>query len=617
MVLGSSLPARRWGIDRVVLLGAGAALALPFVAAAAVVLTQHWFPSSDMALLELRTLDVGGPDTPLLGAYSRLGWNHPGPLEFWVLAAPLRLFGGTTTGMLLGAVAVNALAAGGSIIVARRHGARVLAVIVTMALALLVRGTGAAYLFHTWNPYLPVLPTAFLIMATWAVVEGDLVLLPVVVGVACFAAQTHVGFVPVVGALAILALGAAARRLWADRRRPRPAAGRRRTLAILAATAATAAVCLAPALLEQLTHDPGNLRAIVDSLDDAGGAPVGPGRAAGIAALRLAPAGPWVSGDDPVEYFTGAADGVSPWWLLAPLAGVAGGLAVARRGRSGPPARFLGVAAVAAVAAGAATVRTTGEPYVYLLQWFRPAAAMLWAAVVWIAVGALGRLRVRHPTAPRTARVLAALLAATVFVVVALAAASSLFTGLGLRLPDAWQSAAVAAVGEPTVAATGAGTSAQLDFSGPCAREVGDGLALQLVHRGVSVRVDPTLASAYGESRAAAPADPAHPADRRVEIVCGPAAAGRIASSPHPPVGTYQVVSPEAEAEAVRLQARLAAQLAAAGRADIAQALESGVLAIVPVANQRALGLDPAEVSRYDELLGRRQHSVAVFVAPG
>jgi hypothetical protein len=55
------------------------------------VIHSGWLSSSDWADIELRTRDVGTVHTPLVGAYSRYGWNHPGPLLFYVLALPYRV----------------------------------------------------------------------------------------------------------------------------------------------------------------------------------------------------------------------------------------------------------------------------------------------------------------------------------------------------------------------------------------------------------------------------------------------------------------------------------------------------------------------------------------------
>ena len=67
--------------------------------------TLGWHPMGDYRTLQLRVSDVGGSQTPLVGLYSRFGWNHPGPWVYWLLAGPARLFG--DDGLLVGAVMVN------------------------------------------------------------------------------------------------------------------------------------------------------------------------------------------------------------------------------------------------------------------------------------------------------------------------------------------------------------------------------------------------------------------------------------------------------------------------------------------------------------------------------
>ena len=67
-------------------------LATVSIGAIAVILGD-WRPVGDIALTTLRIDDVGGSNTPLLGAWSRWGWAHPGPLMFWLLAVPASVLG--------------------------------------------------------------------------------------------------------------------------------------------------------------------------------------------------------------------------------------------------------------------------------------------------------------------------------------------------------------------------------------------------------------------------------------------------------------------------------------------------------------------------------------------
>ena len=72
-----------------------------------VTLSRHYTNGSDWASIEMRTRDVFSAHPPVVGAYSRMGWSHPGPLLFYLLAVPYRLFGQDAQAMQLGAILVN------------------------------------------------------------------------------------------------------------------------------------------------------------------------------------------------------------------------------------------------------------------------------------------------------------------------------------------------------------------------------------------------------------------------------------------------------------------------------------------------------------------------------
>lgn len=64
----------------------------PYLVVAAVWARSGWFPIQDQALLALRESDVFDGRLLTLGAFSRYGWSHPGPVWFYALA-PFRLLG--------------------------------------------------------------------------------------------------------------------------------------------------------------------------------------------------------------------------------------------------------------------------------------------------------------------------------------------------------------------------------------------------------------------------------------------------------------------------------------------------------------------------------------------
>jgi hypothetical protein len=194
-----------------------AVVVLPVLAVGVTAALHPWYPAGDWADVALGAIEVGTDHTPLVGVYSRYGWNHPGPMMFWLYALPYRLLGQSFAGMILAASLLNAASVGGAVALAWRRGRVVLAAVVVVPLALVVHTLGPALLRDPWNPWVTVLPFGLLVVATWAAVEGDRAALPVVAVVGSFLSQTHIGFVPLVGLLAVVAtVGFLARR--GDRR---------------------------------------------------------------------------------------------------------------------------------------------------------------------------------------------------------------------------------------------------------------------------------------------------------------------------------------------------------------------------------------------------------------
>ena len=73
--------------------------------------------------------------------------------------------------------------------------------LVAAIIAVLVRGFGLSVLTQPWNPYLPLLAWLVILLAAWSVLDGDdLMLIPLVVA-ASFAAQTHIPYLLMAGAI--------------------------------------------------------------------------------------------------------------------------------------------------------------------------------------------------------------------------------------------------------------------------------------------------------------------------------------------------------------------------------------------------------------------------------
>jgi hypothetical protein len=514
---------------------------------------------------------------------------------------------------LTGVLAINTAALVGCLVLARRRGGLVLTVIVAFVLAAMVRGFGAAFLFHTWNPDMPAFPTAFLILATWSVIEGDLRLLPLVVAVSCFAWQAHLGYLPVTGGLAFIALAGAAvhlaRRRWSGPGQPPgPRSAGRSPWVAIGVTAVTALVCLAPLVVEQATNDPGNLRLIYNSFRHPKEEVAGFANAARVSAKHLVPYGTWISGDDAAEPLSGRAAGGSPALLVFPLAALAAAAVAAWRTKAIGALRFLGVTATGAGLAFISVARTTGETYNYLFNWFRPVSALVWASVAWAAFEAVRRSS-WSPTLDRPpVRYLAATL--TALMIVALSV-SSLTNGVGLEFQEDGASLGVQALAPGTLAAVaGQERVYLLSLGGWCAGELGNGLAVQMVEHGTEVAVTDALGTAYGRQRVR------HDVVPTVQLICGPVAKDAIAKLPIRPVATNSILSDSEEAELAALQERFRDQLRRSGHDELLKAVDSEAMERVFQTSPSDTHFDTHDVDRFTYLMDRAQASAAVFFRP-
>ena len=369
-----------------VTLGLLAVVAIPLVVALVVLQSPRWYPIGDLAQTELRVGEVGTADTPLVGLAGRIGppedpGSHPGPLSFYALAPVYRLLGSSPFALQAASAVLSLLAVGLAIGIARRRGGWLFALGTAAVLAVLVRSLGPRVLTEPWNPYIPVLWWVVVLLSVWSVWCDDDALLPVAVGAACLASQTHV---PYAGLVAVI-LGATALRLaWRAVRARRGAEGVRMPSGIAVAVAvAVGVVAWIPPLIDEMTGDPGNITVIVRYFLGGEGEPVGLGSGGSL----------WLSRLDPLTLLTGTLDG--------PVAGnrVLGGLFVlvwvaaavlAWRRRDTALLRLHQVAGLAALAGLASMSRIYGALHYYLVLWAWSTTAVAVLAVVATGARALG-----------------------------------------------------------------------------------------------------------------------------------------------------------------------------------------------------------------------------------
>ncbi|MGH9272622.1 MAG: hypothetical protein ACRDZ2_15285, partial [Ilumatobacteraceae bacterium] len=233
-----------------------AAVSLPIVVSLVAIATRDYHPSGDVALELLRVGEVGGARTPLTGAWSRWGWDHPGPLLFWILAPFTWAF--AAHGALIGALAVNSVALVAAVFVARRRGDWALVGLVALVALVLCTALGPALLSDPWNPQVPVLVFLLFLLLAWSVGEGDLRMAPLLVATGTFVVQAHVGYALLAGGIGALA----AMMAWHSRRRDPAGPSSGGGFSLLLA-AGVGAVLWTPPLLQQLFDDDGNLAALL------------------------------------------------------------------------------------------------------------------------------------------------------------------------------------------------------------------------------------------------------------------------------------------------------------------------------------------------------------------
>ncbi|NCY17898.1 MAG: hypothetical protein EBX39_14295, partial [Actinobacteria bacterium] len=318
------------------------------------VLTWDWMAVGDFGTLRLRTLDVGTSHTPLVGIYSRWGWNHPGPMLVVFMAPALRLTGGAGHGLLLGALLINLGAIASVLVIARRAGAEILALL-ALASVVLIRALGSGELLDPWNPYVLIVALFAAAIAAWRAVLGDRVAAIVFVVTASFALQCHVESALSVLMLTVMVFGTLALRSW---RGPDPIRDRRTLLASIA----VGLVCWLLPIIEQVSSSTGgNLRAVISFALHGSGDVNGWHDGARIVCWFLASPTNWFGGDLLVP--RGAVP--IPFALLALLAATA--WAAHRRYRS--ELVVCGIAWVLALSALVACSRISGVAFPYLYRW--------------------------------------------------------------------------------------------------------------------------------------------------------------------------------------------------------------------------------------------------------
>lgn len=257
---------------------------------------RPWIAHDDFAIFRIALERELDGHVRLVGAHSRLGVFHPGPLREWVFAVPYWLSGRRSAALPATALVLNAGWVVWTLVVMSRLRPRRWGVAGALGLVLVVVALGAD-VGSPWNPHLAVLPAYLACWTLVTVVARDGQGWIACICSASFAAQMHASMLIVGGAVLAAALMAVA--------------CRRRRTAIASAVGLAALLWSGPIVDLSKGSDANLVRlGTVGADGDAVGLPA----AAGHVSRLLWPRTPWdrISVRPSIIEFTG----FHRWWLL-------------------------------------------------------------------------------------------------------------------------------------------------------------------------------------------------------------------------------------------------------------------------------------------------------------
>lgn len=554
---------RRW----VWPVGLGLAVLVP-IAVVLVAVSSSWYATGDTALLALRSHDLL-VDPPRTGAYSRFGFDHPGPVFLYLSFPFVRLAG--SAGPLCAAAAVSAASVLGVVAVAWRRGGRTFAVPAVLVVLLLEAALGPA-LVDPWNPWVPALPLLAAVLLAWSVTCGDAPALPALVLAATVAAQSHIAYAPFAAVLLAGSAVAAAGQAW---RGPGGPTGARWRVPGAVALGLVVVLWLPPVTDQVTSPTPNGTKIIAHFFGSGSGADAGSGLAAfggsdhpgadriiGTLAVELGVPGPWTAAGEEVDPFLGAVVPGSPLRLLPTAAAFVVGLLLARRLRrrdlEGLSAIVAGLVAVGALSLS----RLTGTVAPYLVRWTWVLAAVIWLQAFWAVAGWVAAQAAamvgRRPGAARR-QPWAARTAAAVILVATVAAGSVVARA---DPPDQAGAVELAALVDAAVGSASTDGATVVETQGLEAAAVRAGLVAELARRGFEVVVPTEDAARFGTTHRAG--EGGRPAAVRLVV-----AVGDSVFAPDPPglrlVATYDPMTRAERRDHDALRTRVLAALDDAG----------------------------------------------------
>jgi hypothetical protein len=478
---------------------------VPFVVALIRSWHDGWLPTWDQANIATRSLDVFSRHPPLTGLPStsalygdKISTNHPGPFEFYLIAVPLRLFG-MRAGPLLTAGAINMSAVLVALWVIYRRAGIYAMLWASVLLQAFMWSAGTAVLVDTLSSNMQLYSVMCSAVLTWALVDGDIALLPLAVFVASYAAQQHLASTALVGTVVFVALVSLIVRVVRRARRGEKDVVRSYVRWGLIALG-VAVVCWLPPMIDQATGHPGNITAIIQFARDNHRPTVG--LRSGVTQAIRAIAPPTVllqtdvSGLDVARHLdlSGRIAGVIIVALL-----LAVGVHAWRRCRA-----LANLVVVTVVVLAAGTINGSNVPYslemwrINLYRWTWTAAFLTWLAIGWGLALVVAPLAARLSDAPKIRR-----LAPIALVVVAalFTTATATISGRDDHDPERQLFDIEPALGSAVLRNVDHKHPVVVSFSGPSATDIGFYIIFRLVQAGVPVEVPRFLSQDFDGHR--------------------------------------------------------------------------------------------------------------------
>jgi hypothetical protein len=309
---------------------------------------------------------------PLVGVAARVGsifdqGSTPGPSMAYLLYPVYVVLGRGSVAVLVSTLVVHVASVAAVLVLLRRWAPSALVFAVASVFAVTCRALAPRFFLEPWNVWVPLFAYALFLVLVWGVFIGHRSAIPWAFAVGFHCVQTHISYVPIVGAAlaAILVWSAiACRDAW-----PR----------IVGSVGAVTAIMWMPPVIEQFQEGTGNLRRLWEHFTAPESATVGLGSALKAVAGEFNVLGPFVTGPGKAPYDSPDVIG------LVIYAVIVGWGAVAIRRDRRLFAFFVVVAASSAVGL-VATSRVFGEFYDYVIRWMWIQAGLL-VAVAAVGVG--------------------------------------------------------------------------------------------------------------------------------------------------------------------------------------------------------------------------------------